>query len=262
MKKAFSIICSTLLSITLLAQVDIKEINKSLAKVDDKLYASKYEVSNKLYMTFLNSLKQSNKTNLLTIAQIDTLKWTESVYNLPYVYHYHAHTAYHNFPLVNVSYEGATLYCEWLTEQYNAHPKRKFKKVVFRLPTEEEWLISAQGGNDSAIYPLGGKKYVNKEVKFLYNYNDSTYRAEVLWLDGNYIDNDDATAPVKAYWPNGFGLYNMSGNVSEMIVDKGVTKGGSWKDGAEYLKIGATCHYDGKPQPNVGFRYFAEVLER
>jgi hypothetical protein len=119
--------------------INIKEINRSIAKINDSLYASKYEVSNKQYTVFLNALKAQNNLEALTVARIDTLKWNmEKTYMHPYVTHYHSHVAYQNYPLVNVSREAAILFCEWLTDQYNSHQKRKFKKVLFRLPYEKE----------------------------------------------------------------------------------------------------------------------------
>jgi formylglycine-generating enzyme required for sulfatase activity len=261
MKKLLSISLLVLLASATFGQVDIKEINGSLAKINNKLYASKYEVSNKLYMAFLKSLKLSGKTDLLSVAQIDTLKWTDKLtYNEPYVHYYHSHPAYHNYPVVNISYEGAKLFCEWLTEQYNSNPKRKFKKILFRLPSEEEWMIAAQAGNSNAIYPWEGKELRNKKGQVMYNYKREV--KDTLWVDGKYIENADVTAPVKSYWQNNFGLYNMSGNVAEMINKKGIAKGGSWRDDSEYLKIASKYEYDGKAQTYMGFRYFAEILEK
>lgn len=260
MKKLFSITLSALLSITALGQIHMKEIDESLVKINDGLYASKYEVSNKLYIAFLNSLKRSNKTNLLSIAQIDTVKWTDKLtYNEPYVHYYHRHPAYQNHPLVNISYEGANLYCAWLTEQYNSDKKRKFKKVLFRLPSEKEWILAAQAGDSSAIYPWDGKELRNKKGQVMYNYKQKL--KDTLWVDGKYLENVDVTAPIKSYWENNFGLYNMSGNAAEMINVKGIVKGGSWRDDSEYLKINTKYKYDGKAQTFVGFRYFAEILE-
>ena len=52
---------------------------------------------------------------------------------------YHWHPAYDNFPIVNITKEAMTLYCDWVTKKYNNIEKRSFKKVKFRLPTEMEW---------------------------------------------------------------------------------------------------------------------------
>jgi sulfatase modifying factor 1 len=212
-------------------------------------------------MEFLNSLKQSNKTNLLAIAQIDTLKWTDKLtYNEPYVHYYHSHPAYQSYPLVNISYEGATLFCEWLTEHYNVDPKRKFKKVLFRLPSEKEWIQAAQAGDSSAIYPWEGNALRNKNGQVLYNFKRQL--KDTMWVDGKYLENADVTTPVQSYWKNNFGLYNMGGNVAEMINEKGIVKGGSWRDDSEYLKIDTKYKYDGNAQVSVGFRYFAEIIEK
>ncbi len=261
MKKIFSITVLVLIQITTFGQLDTKEINNSLTKINDSFYASKYEVSNKIYMSFLNSLKQSKKLNLLAIAQIDTLKWTDKLtYNPPYTQYYHSHPAYQNYPLVNISYEGATLFCEWLTEQYNADKKRKFKKVLFRLPSEKEWILAAQAADSNAIYPWEGNELRNKEGQVLYNYKRKI--KDTMWIDGKYVENIDVTTPVKSYWKNKFGIYNLGGNVAEMINTKGIVKGGSWRDDSAYLKINKKYNYDGKPQTFVGFRYFAEIIER
>lgn len=261
MKNLLSIILSALLSINAFGQVDIKEINESLAKIENTLYASKYEISNKQYITFLSSSKQSDKTNSLSIAQIDTLKWTDQLtYNEPYVHYYHTHQAYQNYPLVNISYEGANLFCEWLTEQYNSDPKRKFKKVIFRLPSEKEWIIAAQAEDSDAIYPWQGKDLYNKAGQVMCNFKREL--KDTLGVNGKFVGNADVTAPIKSYWKNNFGLYNMSGNVAEMINEKGIAKGGSWRNESEYLKINEKYKYDGNAQTFVGFRYFAEILEK
>lgn len=186
-----------------LGEDDLKEVNKSFAKINEKLYASKYEVTNKLYMTFLKSLRQSGNANLISVAEIDTLKWIDKLsYNEPYVHYYHIHPAYNNFPVVNISYEGAKLFCEWLTVQYNAAPKRKFKKVSFRLPSEEEWIIAAQAGNSNAIYPWGGKELRNKKGQYLANFKSD--RTGELLVDGKHVSNGDITAPVDTYSENDF----------------------------------------------------------
>lgn len=78
----------------------------------------------------------------------------------------------------------------------------------YRLPTIEEWQYAAKGG-DSYIY--AGSNNVN----------------EVAWFNGN---SNKTTHPVGQKKPNGYGLYDMSGNVVEMCIDSEGTIycGGSW----------------------------------
>jgi hypothetical protein len=72
------------------------------------------------------------------------------------------------------------------------------------------------------------------------------------------------TAPVESHIANDCGIYNMSGNVAEILLEKGRTKGGSWKDSEEYKKIDGPDKYAGfdTPLPTIGFRYFMEVIEK
>jgi formylglycine-generating enzyme required for sulfatase activity len=243
------------------AQIKIKDINETLVQIKEHLYASKYEVSNKMYSEFISSLKQKNEPGLIEIASIDSLKWIDKIsYNEPYVRYYHTHPAYFNYPVVNVSYEGAQLFCEWLTEIYNNNPKRKFKKVKFKLPTEEEWMFAAHGGDTNTIYPWKENALRNNKGQYLFNYKQEL--SDTMWIDGKYVENKDVTAPIKSYWKNNYGIYNMGGNVAEMIAEKGITKGGSWREDSEFMKIKNKKFNYGKAQSNVGFRYFMEIVEK
>jgi formylglycine-generating enzyme required for sulfatase activity len=196
----------------------------------------------------------------LAIAQIDTLKWMDpSSKNEPYVHYYHSHLAYQDFPVFNISYEGAQLYCQWLTDNYNQNTKRKFKKVIFKLPTEQEWIQAAQGGDLTARYPWKGNELYSKEKLAKCNFTRDA--RDTAWVKGPVLGNKDVMTNVKAYWPNAFGLYNMSGNAAEMIDVKGVTKGGGWRTTSEYTDITSKYTYEGNAEQFVGFRYFMQVLE-
>ncbi len=256
-------------------EFNLKHFEKSLSKIEDNLYASKFEVSNIQYRLFLNELKKNNKIKEYNIAKIDTNKW-KICHHEPYVQYYHSHPAYNDYPVVNISYEGANLFCEWLTEKYNSYSKRKFNKVKFRLPTGQEWLKAARGGLETAIYPWGSSYLINIKGDALCNYrqvgDENLHRdkstGEIIVL--KYIniisirsDLADITAPVKWYSSNGYGLYNMSGNVAEMIIEKGRTKGGSWNSVGNDVKIDAEDEYEGFEvgSPYIGFRYFMEIIE-
>jgi formylglycine-generating enzyme required for sulfatase activity len=242
--------------------IDLRSIQKHIIKINDHLYASQFEVTNDEYSIFLNHLKQNKQTEKYQWSQIDSSQWrVNSAYNEPFVSYYHAHPAYANYPVVNVSFEGANFFCEWLTEQYNTNAKRQFKKVLFRLPTKEEWITIAKCGNPSATYPWEGIELKTK--KGLYRCNFIRAVDDTMGVAGNNNDHADITAPSKSYWPNQCGIYNLSGNVAEMIADKGKTMGGSWLDEAEAMKIespGKFATYN-TPMPTIGFRYVMEIIE-
>src|SRR5690554_3742878 len=104
-------------------------------------YINKFEITNKAYSLFLENY--SGKISKETIS-IKNYLWTDNELNIPsnrmYKDLYHSTKKWENHPVVNITQEAAKTYCKWLTEQYNSNPEREFKKVVFRLPTEKEWL--------------------------------------------------------------------------------------------------------------------------
>ena len=64
-----------------------------------------------------------------------------------------------------------------------------------------------------------------------------------------------------SYKPNGYGLYNMAGNVKEYVSEKAITKGGGWKDFGYYLQNWVEQPYDSteKAADDRGFRFIMEV---
>lgn len=249
-----------------------RNIQQNLAKVSDALYVNKYEVSNQEFNQFLTYIKQ-NESSLYSSYAIDTAGWsTMSSYSEPMSNYYHKHPAYSNYPVVNISYESAVAYCQWLSNQYNADTKRKFKKVRFFLPSEEEWMNVAGEGDKNRLYPWKSYYLRDKTGMFLCNFKilgdqsisfdpvTNTYKVMPSLIEGGMNDRAVYTSPVDAYAPGPFGIHNFSGNVAEMVAQNGVAKGGSFHSPGYDVRIQSALHYK-KSSPEVGFRPFMRVIE-
>jgi len=101
------------------------------------------------------------------------------------------------FPVVHIAYEDALAYAEWAGKD---------------LPTEAEWEFAARGGLDGAEYSWGDE--FTPDGKYLANTWQGEFPSENS-LDDGY----EWSAPVGSFPPNGYGLYEMIGNVWEWTSD-------------------------------------------
>ncbi len=249
-------------------ELDIKKLQKGFLRIEGKLWASQSELSVENYETFLMDLVKNRDFETLVICKTQKTDWkgflneNQAALEDKQIYQ-HGHPDDARMPIQNISHEAAVAYCKWLTEVYNHsnYKKKKFKKVNFRLPTESEWETAARGGKENVPYPWGGYYYKNSEGCYLSNFDVADEKAcedcqgKVMSNDGGFF-----TVPVDSYFPNDFGLYNISGNVAEMVETEGIAKGGSWKDAPENCKTTSKQTYS-ESSPKIGFRVFMEIIE-
>ncbi len=142
-----------------------------------------------------------------------------------------------NQPVVNITLANAKNYIDWLSKKTGKN---------YRLPTNIEWQYIANAGlKADQIY-----------------FNSANICKYVNIIDKSYCrDNNKVSADVASYLPNPWGLYDVYGNVWELIesINRPIAKGGSWSDNEI---IGAKYSYrpESKKLNNIGFRILEEAL--
>lgn len=100
-------------------------------------------------------------------------------------------------PVVHVAHEDVEAYARWAGKE---------------LPTEAEWEFAARGGLEDATYCWGDEEFPGGKTM------TNAWQGEFPWQN-LVTDGYEGTSPVGAFPPNGYGLYDMAGNVWEWTSD-------------------------------------------
>lgn len=239
-------------------KIDAKWLKQNFVAFGDSLLVQKFEVSNLLYNQFLKETK--------TAAQ-DTVIWMQQFpYSDYFVLNYRWHPDFYNYPAVGMDRNNALAFCTWLKEKLVPIIGNS---IEVELPTEKNWIMAARGILSESPYPWGGPYLRNSKGCVMANHrfvpesfmskDERGNEVVVLPKDRHEMygaDEDGAmgTAAVNSYQPNGVGIYNMAGNVREMVQEKNFTKGGGWKSNADWLSVETNEPWNEKPSPAIGFR--------
>lgn len=190
-------------------------------------------------------------------------------------------------PVVNVSWEEAHQFCEWLSKK---------EGKTYRLPTDEEWSTAVGIGHQERRvkestpeslrfglkdeYPWGGD-FPPKSKDKADNYFDVShaekFNAKARLVEAKLEDYDDGfatTAPVMSFKPNKLGLYDLGGNASEWVEDwfkddqkDRATRGMNWLSSStkmyEDMLSSQRGHADpGRHDIGIGFRIVLEAPKK
>ncbi len=250
-------------------------------------YMDETEITNLDYLEYLywtSRIFRNTNPQKYFDALPDTLVWRDPLaYNEPYVENYLRHPAYHEYPVVGVSWLQASDYARWRTDRVNemilvregildwnldeqeganhfrtqAYLAGEYEGLVrrnledldprgtgerrvrqedglllprYRLPTEAEWEFAALGligGTDEEeirnrrLYPWETRHVRSNQRRTLGQFRANFQRGpgDLGGVAGFPNPGGDITMPVKSFWPNDYGLYDMAGNVNEWVKD-------------------------------------------
>lgn len=269
----------------------------------DSLFIDECEVTNLGYLEYVLWTQRIKPAEYLATLP-DTNCWNKldieekSSYAK---YYFRSHYDW-QYPVVGVTYEQAVAFCKWRTDRVNQylylqkHPSRSPlppdsiwkimtpRYVEYTLPTKEDWQYASNAGHDYYDAPLGYQTLYDKD-HFPVNItaeSDIMYATRRYHTYGRrnhtYTMSGYQMGDVKFGTPNSYGIYNLLGNVSEIIADsafKGLSfhsamDGTTFKLYPEwYHKVDSTLHpYCSRTtfrytetQPWLGFRCVCVVKQ-
>jgi len=219
---------------------------------DSSFWMLKTEVTNEMIFQMLRQLKIDNSEELINSIK---KKFYENYFLGSIRESEDTSFFMKNYPVANIADFFADLYCKYLNTTLLD------TSWEYRLPTKDEWIYAAKAGNNMPyawscpfLYSQDGKRMCNfLEVGEESIHRNNNGELEIL-LDPKLSRNKYLRIqPVIIYSPNDWGLYNMCGNVAEMVLEKGIAVGGSCGDPGFDVQINSTQVYNGT-SPKVGFR--------
>lgn len=237
----------------------------------DGFFLSKNEITNLDYFEFIFQKKHKLEYPEYQKLLPDTNLWLKVPgYGKEMQENYFRSSAYHDYPVVCVSYKQANAYCLWLDSILNSKPDLIFAKYEVSLPTKAEWLRAARSKDSSSVFPWEGNSLRNNKGNYKARFNYIEQSDIMIDKSGRlYITNEENYLPypkrsmtkVHTFEFGFFGLTNMAGNAAEFVKEKGITKGGSWIDAGYYLRNSAEKTYtDSGASVANGFRVVVKIV--
>lgn len=174
-------------------------------KLNRAFYLATHEVSNKAFRQF----KSSHNSNHSKGVSLNNDK----------------------YPVANISWQDAALYCNWLSQKEKLKPFYKVQQGKvrgfdesangYRLPTEAEWAwIARYDAGKMKKYAWGDRmQHSASKASYAGNYADRSAATQVGSILNNYDDGFAASAPSGKFPANKHGIYDLGGNMAEWVHD-------------------------------------------
>lgn len=193
-------------------------------QISKPFYMGAHEVTLGQFLQYYNADKLSHKTDAEKDGKggwgYDGSKTEQKPEYLPWNTGWNKPVdQYMNHPVVNVSWNDAVSFCEWLTLK-----ERRAGKIgldqEYTLPSEAQWEYACRGGSKlSRLFSFGND---GQQLLRYGNVKDAEYAKKFTNSYGDPITGNDGyvfTSPVGSFESNGFGLFDMHGNVWEWCQD-------------------------------------------
>ncbi|MBP3774877.1 MAG: SUMF1/EgtB/PvdO family nonheme iron enzyme [Bacteroidaceae bacterium] len=253
---------------------EVVMISKDTAYIDEDGNIVRQTITRPLssYYDFLN-------TYIVNVYP-DTTCWINdfpNANNEKYMRYYFCSADYNDYPVVGVTWEQATAFCNWRTDYLLRGLRGEARQMQrYRLPTEVEWEFAARG-KEGNPFPWSDAAMKNSKGCYYANFKPDK---------GDYTDDGNLiTSRCGIYGANSNGLYDMAGNAAEWtstvytlagvksmsdlnpqltynaaqedpyLLKRKVVKGGSWKDPQSLIRSAwRTYEYQNQPRCYIGFR--------
>lgn len=253
-----------------MSQKNKKHIPPGTVQINDTLFADKTEVTNIGWREYLFYLSKTNPT-LVPASLPDTLVWGEDTLRSALHEYYLRHPMFNSYPVVGINYEQAVAFCKWRTFTANlaiycrkkgfTNPEEHLSDsfpitFYYRLPTEKEWQMLVAGGIDSSARAF---KRFSGSLNPYFNTKEA-FMARRSLLQDQHFSEALPVVQARSYFIYKSRLYNLIGNVAEMVLEKGLAKGGSFDHTLQESLPPATQHWS-EPERWLGFRCVAVLLK-
>jgi len=255
MKRVILIVLPLFFLLSFSAKKKRRFIPPGMVRISDTLFMDKTEVTNLSWYEYLYWLKNmyGSDSPEYQAAVPDSTVWLYDGMssNLPWQNSFKQIKFFKDYPVSGISYDQALAFCKWRTDRVrhfvSLSDRYRDCDFSFRLPSCAEWEFVSDGSPE--VF-----SHLNPPI--VINASPTATIMNVTWPANLHFEQGASFShpiAVGSYKPNRLGIYDMTGNVAEMLREKGLAKGGSFYHSVSEARNGKSISYE-KATAWLGFR--------